>query len=226
MSKMNFILASIGFSIAAFGTVLFYLFPEGFRPFYTYVTLAVTTTAALIFFANRERAAQKNFQSSLHKAVEEVFQTVLVNNTKSQKLLENMEDFDGHFNQIFEAHNELINKAQALSEIVFQTKLLSFNTSAKAARSDGQDAIYVNLAQELCHLATLSGEITQQIEDGLETNQQLTKKTVEALHHFLKGTQETNTLIRLAIKGDKDQSKETDLSEQHGLAQSQKANVA
>jgi hemerythrin len=83
---------------------------------------------------------------------------------------------------------EIANKTKLINEIVFQTKLLSFNASVEAARAGEHGKGFAVVAEEIGKLAEVSGksslEIAQIVERSvLSVNQALssTKKKVEDL---------------------------------------------
>jgi len=67
--------------------------------------------------------------------------------------------------------SEIENKTKIINEIVFQTKLLSFNASVEAARAGEQGKGFAVVAEEVGNLAELSGkaatEITSMLDSGL-----------------------------------------------------------
>ena len=93
---------------------------------------------------------------------------------------------------------EIGNKTEVINDIVFQTKLLSFNASVEAARAGEMGKGFAVVAQEVGNLAELSGNSSQEIT-------QLLEKSVTAVEGIVQNsTSGVENLIReSAIKIDK-----------------------
>jgi methyl-accepting chemotaxis protein len=63
--------------------------------------------------------------------------------------------------------SEIGSKTAVINEIVFQTKLLSFNASIEAARAGQHGRGFAVVAEEVGHLARMSGEAAEQINTML-----------------------------------------------------------
>ena len=68
--------------------------------------------------------------------------------------------------------NEIGNKTKIINDIVFQTKLLSFNASVEAARAGEQGKGFSVVAEEVGNLASMSGaaalDITNMLEESIK----------------------------------------------------------
>lgn len=81
-------------------------------------------------------------------------------------------------NQINESNNQMAeivrviqeigNKTKVINDIVFQTKLLSFNASVEAARAGEQGKGFAVVAEEVGKLAQMSGNAAKEISDMLD----------------------------------------------------------
>lgn len=65
--------------------------------------------------------------------------------------------------KMIEVINEIAKKTQIIDEIVFQTKLLSFNASVEAARAGEAGKGFSVVAEEISNLATMSGKASHDI---------------------------------------------------------------
>ena len=78
-------------------------------------------------------------------------------------------------------------KTAVIDEIVFQTKLLSFNASVEAERAGEHGRGFAVVAQEVGNLASLSGkaatEISAIVNDSVKTVDKVSKETVEKVLH-------------------------------------------
>jgi methyl-accepting chemotaxis protein len=78
--------------------------------------------------------------------------------------------------------NDIENKTKVINEIVFQTKLLSFNASVEAARAGEHGKGFAVVAEEVGKLAQLSGnaasEINSLLSSGNERSQGILKSAI------------------------------------------------
>ncbi len=115
-----------------------------------------------------------------------VRQTSESGNTTVKELIDSM-------NQISESNKTIVKlsdvisaiaeKTAVIDEIVFQTKLLSFNASVEAERAGEHGRGFAVVAQEVGNLANLSGkaasEISSIVNESVKTVDQVSKETVE-----------------------------------------------
>lgn len=74
--------------------------------------------------------------------------------------------------------NDISNKTKVINEIVFQTKLLSFNASVEAARAGEAGKGFAVVAEEVGNLAQMSGNAAKEISSLLEESVQKVNKIV------------------------------------------------
>jgi methyl-accepting chemotaxis protein len=70
--------------------------------------------------------------------------------------------------EIVSVIQEIGNKTKVINEIVFQTKLLSFNASVEAARAGEHGKGFAVVAEEVGNLAQMSGNAAKEISDMLD----------------------------------------------------------
>lgn len=70
-------------------------------------------------------------------------------------------------------------KTRVINDIVFQTKLLSFNASVEAARAGEQGKGFAVVAEEVGNLAQMSGKAAKEISDVLDQSLQLVNNTIQ-----------------------------------------------
>lgn len=74
-----------------------------------------------------------------------------------------MEASNKEFASIVDVINNIASKTQVINDIVFQTKLLSFNASVEAARAGESGKGFSVVAEEIGNLATMSGKAASEI---------------------------------------------------------------
>ena len=86
---------------------------------------------------------------------------------------------NNEMNEITRVISDIASKTKVINEIVFQTKLLSFNASVEAARAGEHGKGFAVVAEEVGNLAQMSGtaarEITQLLEGGLKKVETIVK---------------------------------------------------
>ncbi len=92
-------------------------------------------------------------------------------------------------------------KTRVINDIVFQTKLLSFNASIEAARAGDHGRGFAVVAEEVGRLATLSGHAATDIKDNLEQS----RTKVDAIVAEAKSKM---SALAIAAKGDIDRGLE------------------
>ncbi|WP_372654174.1 methyl-accepting chemotaxis protein [Halobacteriovorax sp.] len=89
-----------------------------------------------------------------------------INNSNSD-IVNEMDNISQKMNEIITVINEIGNKTDIINDIVFQTKLLSFNASVEAARAGEHGKGFAVVAEEIGSLATASGSAATEISEML-----------------------------------------------------------
>ncbi|EQC46164.1 hemerythrin-like metal-binding domain protein [Bacteriovorax sp. Seq25_V] len=107
------------------------------------------------------------------------------NNEFEVSMSENTKEFD----QIKNVISEISEKTKIINDIVFQTKLLSFNASVEAARAGEHGKGFAVVAEEVGNLANMSGEAAKEIsailESGLTTVNRIVDDTTNKVHTLI-----------------------------------------
>ena len=82
--------------------------------------------------------------------------------------------------KIIQVIEEIAKKTQVINEIVFQTKLLSFNASVEAARAGESGKGFAVVAEEIANLATMSGKAAGDIAEMLASSQNQVSEIAES----------------------------------------------
>ena len=118
--------------------------------------------------------------------------------TAVKDLVASMEDIlasNGKIQELVKVIAEIGDKTAIIDEIVFQTKLLSFNASVEAERAGEHGRGFAVVAQEVGNLAQMSGkaalEISTIVKESIANAEQITtenKKKVEEGNELVKAT--------------------------------------
>ncbi len=119
-------------------------------------------------------------------------------NVGNQKMSQEVENSNTRIGEIMKFINEIGAKTKVIHDIVFQTKLLSFNASVEAARAGEHGKGFAVVAEEVGNLAAMSGkaaeEISHMLEKGLTEVEKISKDNRDALNNIL--TDMTKRLTR------------------------------
>ncbi|MCX6119266.1 MAG: methyl-accepting chemotaxis protein [Proteobacteria bacterium] len=111
---------------------------------------------------NSTEEGSKNVGDMIH-AIQEIKST-------NEEILEQMETSNKEFGAIVQIISEIGNKTKVINDIVFQTKLLSFNASVEAARAGEHGKGFAVVAEEVGNLAQMSGNAAKEITDMLSAS--------------------------------------------------------
>lgn len=117
-------------------------------------------------------------------------------NASSQLLQKSVENGLKSIASVTETMAEIKEKSKIINDIVFQTKLLSFNASIEAARAGEYGKGFAVVAEEMGNLAQASGEASKEIEKILNNGVEKTKEQIDLVTNDLeKVTGQTITHI-------------------------------
>jgi methyl-accepting chemotaxis protein len=155
---------------------------------------ALTTEASN---KSQEKANQGNM------VVERMINSMDEINLSNQHIMDEIKQSNQQFLEIVKVIHEIGNKTKVINDIVFQTKLLSFNASVEAARAGEQGKGFAVVAEEVGNLAKMSGdaatEISTMLDDSTKRVEQIvnqTKQKVEVL--MSQGSDKVNQGVRVA----------------------------
>lgn len=96
----------------------------------------------------------------------------------NEELANRMSESTKQISEIVRLINDIGNKTKVINEIVFQTKLLSFNASVEAARAGEYGKGFAVVAEEVGNLAQMSGNAAKEISEMLESSIRQVEKIV------------------------------------------------
>lgn len=120
--------------------------------------------------------------------VSEMHEAMNVISESNQTIATQVQNSNKRIQEIVNVISEIGDKTKVINDIVFQTKLLSFNASVEAARAGEHGKGFAVVAEEVGKLAQMSGnaseEISKMLDKGIERARATVKDTqtqVEAL---------------------------------------------
>jgi methyl-accepting chemotaxis protein len=109
-----------------------------------------------------QRTAEKG-----QRVVEQMIQAIGEINTSNNQIMEEINESNRQIEGIVQVITEIGNKTKVINDIVFQTKLLSFNASVEAARAGEHGKGFAVVAEEVGNLAQMSGNAAKEISEML-----------------------------------------------------------
>ncbi len=125
---------------------------------------------------NSENAAQSQETSSKsrvaadngQKAVQRMSDAISDISESNEKIMNQVTEGNQKISEIVNLISEIGNKTKVINDIVFQTKLLSFNASVEAARAGEHGKGFAVVAEEVGNLAQMSGNAAREIAELLD----------------------------------------------------------
>lgn len=112
------------------------------------------------------------------EAVNDMIQAMKDINQSNYRIQEEVESGNRRISEIVQIIQEIENKTKVINEIVFQTKLLSFNASVESARAGEHGKGFAVVADEVGNLANMSGKAAQEISTILAKSVQKVNEIV------------------------------------------------
>lgn len=111
-------------------------------------------------------------------------------NTVNEEVAKTVEQGNVRFGEVVNMINEISNKTKIINDIVFQTRILSFNASVEAARAGEQGKGFAVVAEEIGNLAALSGksatEITAILDQSITNVKMIVDETRSTVEKIIK----------------------------------------
>jgi methyl-accepting chemotaxis protein len=102
------------------------------------------------------------------KVVQNMIQSIQDIQTGNQEIMGQISETNQKISDITKVIAEIGNKTKVINDIVFQTKLLSFNASVEAARAGEHGKGFAVVAEEVGNLAQMSGKAAEEITSMLD----------------------------------------------------------
>lgn len=102
------------------------------------------------------------------EVVERMIQSMGEIDRSNQKVIEQITHSNAEMGEIVKVIQQIADKTKVINDIVFQTKLLSFNASVEAARAGEHGKGFAVVAEEVGNLAQMSGNAAKEISSMLQ----------------------------------------------------------
>ena len=128
--------------------------------------------------AELSKTAEKTSSNSKEKAeigghiITEMREAMKLITENTESLASQMQEGNEKFQSIINVIQEVGQKTKVINEIVFQTKLLSFNASVEAARAGEHGKGFAVVAEEVGNLAHMSGKSSGEIQELLQKSRE------------------------------------------------------
>lgn len=189
--------------------------------------------------ADRSRGLANQSQNTAEQGknvVQEMIHSINEIDKSNAQIMNQIEDSNRQISDIVQIIAEIGNKTKVINEIVFQTKLLSFNASVEAARAGEQGKGFAVVAEEVGNLARMSGnaaaDITQMLDSSLykvegivnetkskvevlikvgkekvEKGTEVARECEAVLHEIVQNVQSVSAMVEQIAEGSHEQSK-------------------
>ena len=119
--------------------------------------------------SSEKSAAQSQAKANEGRtAVEHMMTQMTEISGSNDSIAQQVNQSNEQMSEIVRVIQEIGNKTKVINEIVFQTKLLSFNASVEAARAGEHGKGFAVVAEEVGNLAQMSGNAAKEISEMLE----------------------------------------------------------
>lgn len=118
--------------------------------------------------ANAQNSQQKIAQGK--EAISQMLNSINKISQSSSKMVEQVNRNDIEFAEVVNVIKTIDEKTKVINDIVFQTKLLSFNASVEAARAGEHGKGFAVVAEEIGNLAVMSGHAASDISELLNNS--------------------------------------------------------
>ena len=149
--------------------------------------------------------AQESLQlaSDGKNVVTEMIGSMEAISTSNKEIMEEISRGNERIEGIVKIINEISQKTTVINDIVFQTKLLSFNASVEAARAGEHGKGFAVVAEEVGNLAQMSGKASTEIADILSDSIVKVKGVIEETNRNVKrlvdaGNMKVSTGVQIA----------------------------
>ncbi len=161
---------------------------------------------------NTEQSLQRSQDSRTvategKRTIELMIKAINMIDESNKEIMNRMSDSNHEIQKIVSVIKEISEKTQVINDIVFQTKLLSFNASVEAARAGEHGKGFSVVAEEVGNLAEMSGGAAKEIENLLKNSvsqvESIVDTTQKSIDHMVKiSSEKIDTGVKIAHECD------------------------
>lgn len=158
--------------------------------------------------SSKEESAKSQQASQRGKrSVEEMLVSIKEIGMSNNEIMQQMEQTNKEFSEIVGVISTIAEKTKVINDIVFQTKLLSFNASVEAARAGEHGQGFSVVADEVGNLAEMSGKAATEISSILDQSIRKVEGIIQSTQGRIKtlvenGKEKLSTGIKTAERCD------------------------
>ena len=133
-------------------------------------------------------STKSNEAASIGKeTVQKMVSSIKDISNSNEEIMAEMNKNNEDITKIVNVISEIGEKTKVINDIVFQTKLLSFNASVEAARAGEHGKGFAVVAEEVGNLASMSGKAALEITEMLDSSIRQVKDIVESAKSKVEG---------------------------------------
>jgi len=143
------------------------------------ISAMVNKNAETALNSQKKSAESEALASEGRDLVDKMMRSIEDISQSSDQIAARMEQSNKELSEIVNVISEIGNKTKVINDIVFQTKLLSFNASVEAARAGEHGKGFAVVAEEVGNLAAMSGAAAKEIGSMLDQSISKVQRIVE-----------------------------------------------
>lgn len=150
------------------------------------ITSQVNTTVDSVANSTKKSEESLSIATEGKVVVNEMIQSMEAIGASNKEIMDEIARGNERIGGIVKIINEISQKTQVINDIVFQTKLLSFNASVEAARAGEHGKGFAVVAEEFGKLALVSGKASTEISDILNDSVVKVNSVIEETNRNVK----------------------------------------
>ncbi|AUN98359.1 hypothetical protein C0V70_09630 [Bacteriovorax stolpii] len=158
------------------------------------ITSQVNTTVDSVANSTKKSEESLSIATEGKQVVDEMIGSMEAIGKSNQDIMEEIARGNERIGGIVKIINEISEKTKVINDIVFQTKLLSFNASVEAARAGEHGKGFAVVAEEVGKLAQVSGKASTEIADILGDSIVKVNSVIEETNRNVKTLTEAGSL--------------------------------